>query len=99
MPTGCSSTRRHRKLEVEDEIAGERLVGFFAARRLGLRPPRGDAPRGPRTSHADVEEVTLADTRALRVEWYLSYDHEPDTQEAIAAPRTASRSGAGCARS
>jgi ribosomal protein S18 acetylase RimI-like enzyme len=40
---------------------------------------------GPGRPHADVEEVALADTRALRVEWYLSYDNEPDAQEAIVA--------------
>ena len=74
---------QHRKLEVEDERAGERLRPFFAAAgwvadRLAVMRREG---RG--RPHADVEEVTLAETRALRVEWYLSYDNEPATQDTI----------------
>jgi ribosomal protein S18 acetylase RimI-like enzyme len=74
---------RHRKLEVEDATAGARLRPFFAD--AGWVCDRNAVMRreGPGHAHADVEEVALADTRALRVEWYLSYDHEPDTQEAI----------------
>ena len=55
---------------------------------------------GPGRPHADVEEVALADTRALRVEWYLTYENDADDAGGDRrAPRTASRSGAGCARS
>ena len=73
----------HRKLEVEDERAGGRLRPFFAA--AGWVADRLAMMRreGPGRPHADVEEVTLADTRALRVEWYLSYDNEPSTQDTI----------------
>jgi ribosomal protein S18 acetylase RimI-like enzyme len=73
----------HRKLEVEDEVAGERLLPFFAV--AGWVCDRLAVMRreGPGRSHADVEEVTLADTRPLRVEWYLSYDNKPEQQEAI----------------
>jgi ribosomal protein S18 acetylase RimI-like enzyme len=74
---------RHRKLEIEDAIAGARLrpsfedAGWVCDRNAVMRR------EGPGRAHGDVEEVELADTRALRIEWYLSYEHEPDTQEAI----------------
>jgi ribosomal protein S18 acetylase RimI-like enzyme len=38
---------------------------------------------GPGRPHDDIEEVALADTRALRVEWYLTYDHDADMHDAI----------------
>jgi ribosomal protein S18 acetylase RimI-like enzyme len=39
---------------------------------------------GPSSSHLDVEEVPLLDTRSLRVEWYLSYENDEAEQEALA---------------
>ncbi len=74
---------RHRKLEIEDAAAGARLRPFFAEAGWVCDRNAGMRREGPGRPHADVEEVTLADTRPLRVEWYLSYDHEPDTQDAI----------------
>ena len=76
---------RHRKLEVEDEVAGARLRPFFDV--AGWVTDRNAVMRrqGPGSPHADVEEVALADTQPLRVEWYLSYDNDPETQEAIVA--------------
>jgi ribosomal protein S18 acetylase RimI-like enzyme len=76
---------RHRKLEIEDEAAGARLRPFFEvtgwlAERNALMFRAGPAP-----AHADVEEVPLAATRPLRVEWYLGYDDDPAVQEALAA--------------
>ena len=74
---------RHRKLSVEDEVGGARLRPSFAEagwvcdrnalmRREGLGRP-----------HEDVEEVALEDTRALRIEWYLTYEHDADMHDAI----------------
>jgi ribosomal protein S18 acetylase RimI-like enzyme len=74
---------QHRKLEIEDELAGARLRPHFEA--AGWVCDRNAVMRraGPGRPHPDVEEVTLAETRALRVEWYLSYDNDPETQTAI----------------
>jgi ribosomal protein S18 acetylase RimI-like enzyme len=76
---------RHRKLEIEDEVAGARLRPFFEVTgwlvdRNAMMVRDGSAP-----AHPDVEEVPLADTRPLRVEWYLGYDDDPAVQEALAA--------------
>jgi ribosomal protein S18 acetylase RimI-like enzyme len=62
----------HRHVEIEDEAAGERLrPGFEAlgwtAERLVWLGRRGAAPPGP-----DFEEVAVADTRRLRIEWGLT---------------------------
>jgi ribosomal protein S18 acetylase RimI-like enzyme len=75
---------RHRKLEVEDEAAGARMRPFFDA--AGWVADRNAAMlrEGPAVAHADVEEVTLLDTRPLRVEWYLSYENDAAAQEALA---------------
>jgi GNAT superfamily N-acetyltransferase len=73
---------RHRKLEVEDEGAGARLRDAFALagwsherlahmRRTG--PPPAPDPA--------VAEVHLADTRALRVEWFSDLDWAGDAVE------------------
>jgi ribosomal protein S18 acetylase RimI-like enzyme len=79
------SGSRHRKLEVEDEAAGARLRPFFTeagwiADRLAMM-----LREGPATAHADVEAVSLLETRPLRVEWYLSYEDDKAAQEAVAA--------------
>ena len=58
----------HRKLEVEDEANGARLRAVLRGRRLDDRPQRDDAPRG-RAVASRRREVSLADTRALRLEW------------------------------
>jgi ribosomal protein S18 acetylase RimI-like enzyme len=76
---------RHRKLEIEDEIAGARLRPFFDAAGWVCDRNAVMLRQGPGRPHADVEEVTLDVTQPLRVEWYLSYDNDPGTQEAIVA--------------
>jgi ribosomal protein S18 acetylase RimI-like enzyme len=70
---------RHRKLDVEDEATGEAARPFFAERgwmneRLAMMRRTGPPPPGLH----DVEEVPLAETRALRTEWYSDElgDHE-----------------------
>jgi ribosomal protein S18 acetylase RimI-like enzyme len=75
---------RHRKLEVEDEHAGTRLRPFFDA--AGWVTDRNAVMlrEGPAGAHADVEEVSLLETRPLRVEWYLSYENDPAEQESLA---------------
>jgi ribosomal protein S18 acetylase RimI-like enzyme len=85
----------HRKLELEVEAAGLRLRPFFEVvgwivDRNAMMHRAGAAP-----AHADVEEVELDDTRALRVEWYLGYDDDPAVQDALAATqdRIAARRG------
>ena len=42
---------------------------------------------GPARAHADVEEVPLAATRALRIEWLTEYDDDVETQTRFAAQR------------
>ena len=76
---------KHRKLEIEDEVAGARVRPFFDV--AGWVTDRNAVMlrQGPGGPHADVEEVALADTQPLRVEWYLSYDNDPETQQAIVA--------------
>jgi ribosomal protein S18 acetylase RimI-like enzyme len=76
---------RHRKLEVEDEVAGARLRPFFDA--AGWVTDRNAVMlrEGPAGAHADVEEVSLLETRPLRVEWYLSYENDEAAQESLAA--------------
>ena len=76
---------RHRKIEVEDEVAGARLRTYFLGAgwlsdRLAMM-----CRIGPGRSHADVEEVGLLETRPLRVEWYLGYENDAAAQEALAA--------------
>ncbi len=75
----------HRKLEIEDEAAGERLRPFFRA--AGWVADRLAVMRriGPGRPHADVEEAELLQTHPLRVEWYLHYDDDPAVQQALAA--------------
>jgi ribosomal protein S18 acetylase RimI-like enzyme len=67
---GC----RHRKLEVEDEATGAAAQAYFAAK--GWTADRHAMMRreGPGRAHADVEEVPLAATRALDIEWVSEYD-------------------------
>jgi GNAT superfamily N-acetyltransferase len=86
---------RHRKLEIEDAAAGARLRPFFDA--AGWVTERNAVMRreGPGRPHADVEEVALEATRPLRVEWYLSYDNEPEAQEAIVAAEDRISAGRG----
>ena len=66
---------RHRKLEVEDEATGEAARPYFAAK--GWTADRHAMMRresaGAR-AHADVEEVPLAATRELDIEWVSEYD-------------------------
>ena len=75
---------RHRKLEVQDEQAGARMRPFFEA--AGWIADRNAVMlrEGPSRSHPDVQEVGLRDTRALRIEWYLSYENDEAEQEALA---------------
>jgi ribosomal protein S18 acetylase RimI-like enzyme len=79
------SGSHHRKLEIEDETSGARLRPFFEV--VGWIVDRNALMHraGPGTAHADVEEVSLPDTRPLRVEWYLGFDDDPAVQEALAA--------------
>jgi ribosomal protein S18 acetylase RimI-like enzyme len=76
---------RHRKLEIEDEVAGARLRPFFEVTGWLVDRNAMMVRDGPALAHADVEEVALADTRPLRVEWYLGYDDDVAVQEALAA--------------
>jgi ribosomal protein S18 acetylase RimI-like enzyme len=76
---------RHRKLEIEDEVAGARLRPFFEVTGWLVDRNAMMVREGPAPAHADVEEVALADTRPLRVEWYLHYDDDPDVQAALVA--------------
>jgi GNAT superfamily N-acetyltransferase len=62
----------HRQVEVEDEAAGARLRPRFealgwAAERLSWLRLEGPPPPGP-----DLEEVSFADTRDLRLEWGIT---------------------------
>lgn len=66
---------RHRRVEVEDERAGERLRAPFAAagwltERHAFMRREGDAI----AAAAPVREVPFARTRALRLEWYRAAD-------------------------
>lgn len=75
---------RHRKLDVEDEPTGAAARLHFAAKgwltdRYAMMRRRG---RG--TPQPGVEEVSLADTRALRVEWYAEHADEIPEREAFA---------------
>jgi ribosomal protein S18 acetylase RimI-like enzyme len=76
---------RHRKLEIEDEVAGARLRPFFEVTGWLVDRNAMMVREGPAPAHHDVEEVQLADTRPLRVEWYLGYDDDPAVQQALAA--------------
>jgi ribosomal protein S18 acetylase RimI-like enzyme len=76
---------RHRKLEIEDEVAGARLRPFFEVAGWIVDRNAMMVRDGPAPAHADVEEVELAATRPLRVEWYLGYDDDAGVQEALAA--------------
>ncbi len=75
---------RHRKLDVEDEATGAAAQPHFGAN--GWMAERHAMMRreGPGTAHADIEEVPLADTRALRVEWFTEHADEIPEQEAFA---------------
>jgi ribosomal protein S18 acetylase RimI-like enzyme len=42
---------------------------------------------GPGRAHADVEEMPLAATRPLDIEWVSEYDHDIDAVERFAAQR------------
>ncbi len=78
------ASSHHRKLEVEDEVAGARMRPFFEA--AGWIADRNAVMlrEGPSPAHADVEEVPLRDTRPLRIEWYLSYENDEAAQDALA---------------
>ena len=85
---------RHRKVDVEDEATGARARPYFAA--AGWMAERHAIMRreSPGIAHASVQEVPMAETRALRIEWYTEYDDDVDaqirfaeTQEPIAARR------------
>lgn len=75
---------RHRKIEVEDERAGARLRPFFAA--AGWVTDRNAVMHRAGTAHphADVEEVDLRETHPLRIEWYLSYENDEESQAKLA---------------
>jgi GNAT superfamily N-acetyltransferase len=75
---------RHRKLEVHDHVAGARMRPFFDV--AGWVTDRNAVMirEGPGRPHADVEEVSLLATRALRIEWYLSYENDEADQESLA---------------
>jgi ribosomal protein S18 acetylase RimI-like enzyme len=75
---------RHRKLEVHDEVAGARIRPFFDA--AGWVTDRNAVMlrEGSGSAHADVEEVSLLETRPLRVEWYLSYENDEAAQDSLA---------------
>ena len=88
---------RHRKLDVEDEATGARRSAVLRGQRLDGGPPRGDAPRGSRrVAHADVEEVPLAATRALDIEWVTAYDE--NIESVAGASRRSARPLLGAAR-
>jgi ribosomal protein S18 acetylase RimI-like enzyme len=76
---------RHRKLEVQDERAGARMRPFFEIAGWVVDRNAVMLREGPADAHPDVEEVGLLDTRALRVEWYLSFENDEAEQEALAA--------------
>jgi len=78
---------RHRKLDVEDEATGAAAQRYFAA--AGWLADRHAMMRreGPARAHADVEEVPLAATRALDIEWVSEYDHDIEAVERFAAQR------------
>lgn len=65
---------RHRKIEVEDEATGAAAQPHFAA--AGWLADRHAMMRrvGGGRAHADVEEVPLAATRELDIEWVSEYD-------------------------
>ena len=65
----------HRKLEVEDEATGEAARASFAAK--GWTADRHAMMRrvGGARPHDDVEEVPLAATRELDIEWVSDYDN------------------------
>jgi len=75
---------RHRKLVIEHEATGARLRPSFAD--AGWIADRNAVMQrtGPGRPHADVEEVELRETHALRIEWYLDYDPDPEVQRAVA---------------
>jgi GNAT superfamily N-acetyltransferase len=62
---------RHRKLEIDDQALGERLMGAFAAagwrtEALAMMVREGPPPE----TDGRVEEAPLGETRPLRTEWY-----------------------------
>jgi GNAT superfamily N-acetyltransferase len=66
---------QHRRVLIEDEVAGARLRDAFAdagweTERLVMLLRSGPPPAAP----DDVVEVPYADTRALRLEWHHSGD-------------------------
>jgi ribosomal protein S18 acetylase RimI-like enzyme len=76
------SDARHRKIDVEDFATGAAAQPYFA--RKGWIAERHAVMRreGPGAVHPDVEEVALADTRALRVEWFTEHaDNIPEQEE------------------
>lgn len=78
---------RHRKIEVEDEATGAAAQPHFAA--AGWLADRHAMMRreGPARAHADVEEVPIAATRTLDIEWVSEYDHDVESVERFAAQR------------
>jgi ribosomal protein S18 acetylase RimI-like enzyme len=75
---------RHRKLDVEDFETGAAAQPYFGAK--GWMADRHAMMRreGGGVAHADVEEVPLAATRALRIAWYTEHSDEIPEQEAFA---------------
>jgi GNAT superfamily N-acetyltransferase len=80
---GC----RHRKLEVEDEPTGAAAQPYFAAK--GWMADRHAMMRreGPGQVHPDVQEVPLAATRALDIEWVSEYHEDVESVKRFAAQR------------
>jgi ribosomal protein S18 acetylase RimI-like enzyme len=73
---------RHRKLEVEDETAGARVREAFALagwshERLAHMRRAGPPP----DADPAVSEAPIADTRALRVEWFSEEDWSGEAVE------------------
>jgi len=76
----------HRKVEVEDEVAGARLRPAFAAagwhtERNAVLLRTGPPPPAP----AGVEEVPFRVTRDLRAEWYVYDASDSDAMDRLAA--------------
>jgi ribosomal protein S18 acetylase RimI-like enzyme len=75
---------RHRKLEIEDEATGAAAQPYFAAK--GWMADRHAMMRreGPGEAHADVQEVPLAATRDLDIEWVSEYDDAESVKRFVA---------------
>ena len=105
----CSTARRWSRAadallaalappQARDRGRGRRrpAAAVLRGRRLDRRPQRDDGPRRARRRRTPTSRRSrCADTRPLRVEWYLGYDDDPAVQEALAATqdRIAARRG------